>query len=60
MVYTDLISIWGIELGLISVSGSESIHFLCIGVENDLALVSGSTLTWIFCDDVRPQIDMQS
>ena len=29
-----------------------------MGVENDLVLVSGSKLTWILGDDVRPQIDM--
>ena len=30
---------------------------LCLGVENDLVLLYGSTLTWILCDDVGPQID---
>ena len=27
---------------------------LCLGVENDLVLVSGSKLTWILFDDFRP------
>ena len=31
---------------------------LCLGVENDLVLVSGSKLTRFFCHDVRPQVDM--
>ena len=28
--------------------------------ENDFVLVSGSKLSWILCDDVRPQIDTES
>ena len=31
---------------------------LCMGVKNDLILVSVSKLTWILCDDIRPQIDI--
>ena len=33
---------------------------LCLGVKNDLVLVSRSKLTWISCDDGRPHIDMES
>ena len=29
---------------------------MCLGVENGLVSVSGSKLTWILCDDVRPRI----
>ena len=29
-------------------------------VENDLVLAPGSKLTWIWCDNVRPQIDRES
>ena len=30
------------------------------GIEKNLVLVSGSELTWILCDHVRPQIDTES
>ena len=29
-------------------------------VENDLVLAPGPKLTWIWCDNVRPQIDRES
>ena len=32
----------------------------CLGVENDLVLVSGSKVTWSLCDDARPRIDTAS
>ena len=59
VVDIDLISVGGIELDVISVYGFKLIC-LCLGVENDLVLVSGSKLAWILCDDVRPQIDTES
>ena len=55
----DLISVCGIELDLIS-ARDRMWFVLCLGVENDLVLVSGSELTSILCDDVRLQINMES
>ena len=59
----DLVSVWLVDIDLISVSGIE-LDFIrdrnrfvsCLGVENYFVLPSGSYLPWILCDDVRPQI----
>ena len=54
VVDLDLISVWGIKLYLIS-TRYRTFLLLCLGVKNDLVFASGSKVTWILCDDVRPK-----
>ena len=51
-VEIDLIAVWRIRLDLISVSGSE-LTWVCVGVENDLFLVSGSKIGWFVCRGIQ-------
>ena len=59
MVYINLISVRGVELHLIQFR-DRNLFGLCLAIENDLDLVSGSKLAWILGDGVRSQIEMES
>ena len=58
VVDIDSISVWGIERDLISVQGSQSTCFVS-GVRKRLGFSIWVGIDWIFCDDVRPQIDTE-
>ena len=66
---TSMVFVWVVGIDLISVCWINLTRFefkdgiwlvLCAGVENDLVLVSRSKLIYILCDNVRPQIGMES
>ena len=62
MVKNGLISVWGIELDMISVPGSELTRLFSggrkilgylVGVEKYLVAASGSTLSWFLCRGIE-------
>ena len=59
VVEIDLISVWEIEIDLISESGSVLTWFSFIGVEKYLVLVSGSKLTWFLCRSIRLDLNLE-
>ena len=54
-VQINLSFLWGSNLTGSQCRGRNG-FFLCVSFDKGLVLVSGSTLTLLFCDDIRPQI----